>query len=107
MLHQLVLPPDVWRQTLTVATAFWAVCLLLMIIDAVFGGNAVTGTLFFLSLPALVGFLVWANKDLLVLMSRGLMVSMAVGLYMLTAASLIVFVGLFAAANLKSQITGA
>ena len=103
-LQLLNLPADAWRQTLTVATAFWALCLGLVVIEATLGDNIVTGTVFFLSLPALVGFLFWANKTLLGVMRRGLVAMVAFGMYVLVAASAIVFVGLFAAANLKNII---
>lgn len=96
------LPAKVWRQTLKVATAFWGVCLALVAIDAAIGANVFTATVFFISVPILVGYLMWANRDLLVFIRRGFMPMVVFGVYMLCSASVIVFVGLFAAANLKS-----
>ena len=101
------LSPLLWKQTLSVATAFWALCLVLVAVEAMFGDSIVTGALFFVSVPALVGFLMWANQGLLVLMRRGLVATLALGVYVLLCATLIVFVGLFAAANLKNIIVGA
>lgn len=107
MLQQLNLSSHVWRQTLKVATGFWGVCLLLVAIEAAFGANPVTSTIFFLSVPVLVGYLMWANKELLVFVREGLLVILVLGLYVLCSATFIVFIGLFAAANLKTLITGA
>ena len=101
------LSPVLWKQTLSVATAFWALCLVLVAVEATWGESAVTGVLFFLSVPALVGFSIWANKALLIVMRRSFVASVAFAVYVLTCASVIIFVGLFAAANLKNIIMGA
>jgi hypothetical protein len=107
MTAALALPAKVWRQTLKVATAFWGVCLGLVAIDATIGANVFTALAFFISVPILVGYLMWANRDLLILIKRGFVPMVAFGVYVLCSASAIVFVGLFAAANLKSLIAGA
>jgi hypothetical protein len=104
MVQILDLSSLLWKQTLSVATGFWALCLALVAVEATWGASIVTGTLFFLSVPALVGFLIWANKALLILMRRGFAAAFAIAAYVLLCATLIVFVGLFAAANLKNII---
>lgn len=101
------LSAQVWKETLKVASAFWAVCLVLVSIEARFGANRITETVFFLSVPALVGYLMWANRDLLIRLRSSLLGVLLLGLYVLLCASVIVLVGLVAAVSLKSLIVGA
>ena len=97
-----------WRQNIGVATAFWAACLLLVAIEAVVGAGVVVGTLFFLSIPALVGLLTWVNRDIVFERSPREPASvLLLGIAVLFAATIIVFIGLLAAANLKTLIAGA
>ena len=96
------------RQTLSVATAFWGVCLLLVMAEVALGWNFVIGGLFFLSIPLLVVVLTWINKGIVfdrVPHSFGSV--FLLGLSVLFSASVIVLVGLLAAANLKTLMTGA
>ena len=97
---------DAWEQTLRIATSFWGVCLLLVLIEATVGDNIVTPTVFFLSVPVLVGYLMWINLDLFVQLRKSLFTVFVLGVYVLCSASAIVFIGLFAAANLKTLMTG-
>ena len=95
-----------WEQSLRIATSFWGVCLLLVLIEATVGDNIVTPTVFFLSVPVLVGYLMWTNLDLLIQLRKSLFAVLVLGVYVLCSASAIVFVGLFAASNLKTLMTG-
>lgn len=106
MLPNLSFPVAMWEQTLKIATSFWGVCLLLVLIEALIGDNVVTPTIFFLSVPVLVGYLMWANIDLLMGLRKSLLAVFVLGMYVLCSASAIVFVGLFAAANLKTLMLG-
>lgn len=96
-----------WRQTLGVATAFWGACLALVIVEATVGSNVVVAGLFFLSIPVLVGVLTWVNRGIVFGQAPRRFTSILVlGLAVLVSASLIVLVGLLAAANLKTLMTG-
>ena len=106
MLPNLNLFSGAWEQTLKIATSFWGVCLLLVLIESTVGDNTVTRTIFFLSVPVLVGYLLWANVHLLMQLRKNVLSVMVLGVYVLCSASAIVFVGLFAAANLKTLMTG-
>ncbi len=106
MLPNLNFSAGTWEQTLKIATSFWGVCLLLVLIEATVGDNIVTPTIFFLSVPVLVGYLLWANLYLLMQLRKNLISMLVLGVYVLCSASAIVFVGLFAAANLKTLMTG-
>jgi hypothetical protein len=53
------------EQTASVAALFWGVCLGLVTLEATVGANPVSSLLFFLSVPALVTGLFWANRSLL------------------------------------------
>ena len=97
---------QLWKQTLKVASGFWGVCLFLVAIEAAVGDNAVTATIFFLSVPVLVGYLMWANWQLMILVRERLLAVFVLGVYVLCSATVIVFVGLFAAANLKTLMIG-
>lgn len=96
------------RQNLSVATAFWGACLLLAVAEVAIGSNAVIGFLFFLSIPALVAVLTWVNKGIVFDQAPRRPSSVLVlGLSVLVAAIFIIFVGLVAAANLKTLMIGA
>lgn len=97
----------VWRQMLTVAAVFWALCLVLVALEAAMGAHLVLGGLFFLSIPMLVALLTWATKDVVIVLRRRLPAVVVHGACVLISAALIVLVGLLAAANLKSLMLGA
>lgn len=97
-----------WRRTIRVATAFWGVCLVLVAVEATVGSNLLVSGLYFLSIPALVGFLTWAYRGIVFGQSGRRPSSVLVlGFSVLVASSLIVFIGLLAAANLKTIMIGA
>ena len=106
ILPDLNFPAGAWEHTLKIATSFWGVCLLSVLIEATMGDNLVTQTIFFLSVPVLVGYLIWANIDVLMALRKSLFAVFVLGVYVLCSASAIVFVGLFAAANLKTLMVG-
>lgn len=97
----------VWRQMLTVAAVFWALCLVLVALEATMGAHLVLSGIFFLSIPLLVAYVTWASKDLAAVMQRGTPAVVVHGACVLFFASLIVLVGLLAASNLKSLMLGA
>ena len=96
-----------WRQMLTVAAVFWALCLVLVALEATMGAHFVLAGLFFLSIPLLVAFVTWSTKDLATVLRRSLPAVVVHGACVLVFASLIVLVGLLAASNLKSLMLGA
>jgi hypothetical protein len=96
------------RQNLSVATAFWGACLVLVIAEVAIGSNLIIGGLFFLSIPLLVAVLTWVNKGIVfdrVPRTPGSVI--VLGMSVLVASTLIILVGLLAAANLKSLMIGA
>lgn len=96
------------RQNLSVATAFWGACLVLVIAEVAVGSNIVIGALFFLSIPLLVAVLTWVNKGIVFDRAPRTISSVFVlGLSVLVVSTLIILVGLLAAANLKSLMIGA
>ena len=97
---------QVWKRTLRIAVAFWAACLILVTIEATAGANMVLGVVFFLSIPVLVGYLTWANKDIMVSARRGLLSVIVLGISVLLFSSVIILIGLLAAAKLKGLILG-
>ena len=96
----------VWRQTLSVAVAFWAVCLGLVALEATMGAHFVLGGLFFVSIPILVCFLTWAIKDLMLVLRRDLSSVVVLGACVLFSSALIILIGLLAATNLKALMLG-
>lgn len=106
-LHPTIALVRIWRQMLTVAAVFWALCLVLVALEATMGTHFVLGGLFFLSIPLLVAFVTWATKDLAGVLRQGLPAVVVHGACVLIFASLIVLVGLLAASNLKSLMLGA
>lgn len=97
----------VWRQMLTVAAVFWALCLVLVALEATMGTHFVLGGLYLLSIPLLVGFVTWATKDLAAVLRRRVPAVVIHGAFVFLFASLIVLIGLLAASNLKSLMLGA
>ena len=96
----------VWRQLLTVAAVFWALCLVLVALETTMGAHFVLGGMFFLSIPLLVACLIWVTKDLSALLRRRLPAVIVLGVSVLVSASLIVLIGLLAATHLKALMTG-
>ena len=97
----------VWRQMLTVAAVFWALCLVLVALEATMGDHFVLAGLFFLSIPLLVAFVTWVTRDLAAVLHLGMPAVIVHGACVLIFASMIVLVGLLAASNLKSLMIGA
>lgn len=96
-----------WRRNISVATAFWAACLLLVAVEMTVGAKLVVGILFSLCVPALVGLLTWVNRAIVFDRTPREPTSvLLLGVAVLLAASVIVFVGLLAAANLKALVAG-
>jgi hypothetical protein len=96
------------RQNLSVATAFWGACLVLVVAEVAIGSNIVIGGLFFMSIPLLVAVLTWVNKGIVFDRAPRTLASVLVlGLSVLVVSTLIILVGLLAAANLKSLMIGA
>ena len=96
------------RQNLSVATAFWGACLVLVIAEVAIGSNLIIGGLFFLSIPLLVAVLTWVNKGIVFdRVPRTFGSVLVLGLSVLVVSTAIILVGLLAAANLKSLMIGA
>jgi len=94
------------HQTASVAATFWGACLVLVTVEATVGENLVSSALFFLSVPALVIGLIWANRSLL--RSRARLTAMAtLAVSVFVYASVILLLGLLAAAKLKSLLMDA
>lgn len=94
------------RHTTSVAAGFWAVCLVLTLLEAAIGASVFLGGLFFLSIPVLVACLTWANFGC-VWVSRGAVAMVLLGTVVLVSSSLIILLGLLASSGLLSLITGA
>jgi hypothetical protein len=92
------------EQTASVAALFWGVCLGLVTLEATVGANPVSSLLFFLSVPALVTGLFWANRSLLRSHPR-LVALTTLGVSVLVYASVILLLGLLAASKLKSLLS--
>ena len=96
------------QRNLTVATAFWGACLVLVLAEVAIGSSLVIGGLFFLSIPLLVAVLTWVNKGIVFdRVPRTLGSVLVLGLSVLVVSTIIILVGLLAAANLKSLMIGA
>jgi len=97
-----------YRQNLSVATAFWAACLVLVLVEIALGSNIVIGGLYVLSIPLLVAVLTWVNKGIVFDRApRTLSSVLVLGVSVLVVSTLIILVGLLAASNLKSLMIGA
>jgi hypothetical protein len=90
-----------------VAATFWAVCLVLVAFEATLGANFVLGGVFFLSIPMLVAFITWATKDLMLMQRRGVSAVLVLGVCVFFMSTVIILIGLLAAANLKTLMIGA
>ena len=83
-------------------------CLVLVVAEVAVGSNHVIGGLFFFSIPLLVAVLTWVNKGIVFDRAPRTLASVVVlGLSVLVVSSLIILVGLLAAANLKALMIGA
>lgn len=92
------------QQTVSVAALFWGACLVLVTLEATLGDNPVSSVLFFLSVPALVTGLMWANRSLL--RSRRRLVALStLAVSVFVYASVILLFGLLAASTLKTLLT--
>lgn len=89
------------RHTVSVATGFWAACLVLTGMEATAGANFVPALLFLVSIPVLVGFLTWANSGFLAA-GRGACAVVMLGVVVLLSASVIILFGLLASAGLTT-----
>jgi len=97
-----------YRQNLSVATAFWGIYLVLVVVEAALGASIIVGGLFFLSIPLLVVVLTWINKGIVFDRApRTVSSVLMLGLSVLVVSTAIVLVGLLAAANLKALMIGA
>ena len=95
-----------YRQNLSVASVFWGTCLVLVMVEVVIGSNIVIGGIFVLSIPLLVVMLTWVNKGIVFDRAPHTAGSVLVlGLSVLVVSTLIILVGLLAAANLKSLMS--
>ena len=96
-----------WQHTLSVAASFWAACLVLVMIEAAVGSNIVISSLFFFSIPLLVALLTWVNLGIVFRRQpRNLWSVFALGAAVLGSSSVIILVGLVAAAKLKHLLAG-
>jgi hypothetical protein len=94
------------RQNLSVASVFWGTCLVLVMAEVAVGSNIVIGGIFVLSVPLLVVMLTWVNKGIVFDRTAPTAGSVLVlGLSVLVVSTLILLVGLLAAANLKSLMS--
>ncbi len=91
------------QRTLSVAVAFWGLCLVLVVLEASIGENVVSSGLFLLSVPALVVALTWVNRTTLRARER-VSALLVLGISVLVYASIILFVGLLAASALKQLL---
>jgi len=96
------------QKNLTVATIFWGSCLLLVVAEVAIGSNIVIGSLFFLSIPLLVAVLTWVNKGIVFdRVPRTFGSVLMLGMSVLAVSTVIILVGLLAAANLRTLMIGA
>ena len=96
------------QKNLTVATTFWGSCLLLVVAEVAIGSNIVIGSLFFLSIPLLVAVLTWVNKGIVFdRVPRTFGSVLMLGMSVLAVSTVIILVGLLAAANLRTLMIGA
>ena len=96
-----------YRQNLSVATIFWGTCLGLVVAEVTLGSNIIIGGIFLLSIPLLVAVLTWINKGIVFdRVPRTLSSVVVLGLTVLVVSTIIILVGVLAAANLKSLMIG-
>ena len=95
-----------YRQILSVATVFWGTCLTLVVAEIAIGSNIIIASIFVLSIPLLVAVLTWVNKGIVFDRVPRTGASVVVlGLSVLLVSTVIILVGLLAAANLKSLMS--
>ena len=88
------------------ASVFWGTCLVLVMVEVAVGSNIVVGGIFVLSVPLLVVMLTWVNKG--IVFDRAPLTAgsvLVLGVSVLVVSTLIILVGLLAAANLKSLMS--
>ncbi|TFH42359.1 MAG: hypothetical protein E4H01_13605 [Lysobacterales bacterium] len=96
-----------YRQNLSVATAFWGACLVLVMAEAALGSNIIIGGLYVLLIPLLVAVLTWVNKGIVFDRAPRTFGSVLIlGVSVLAVSTVIILVGMLAAANLKSLMIG-
>ena len=96
----------VWHHTLSVAAVFWAGCLVLVMFETAMGSNDFIAGLFFLSVPVLVALLTWVNLGIVFRRQPCRLWSVfALGGAVLGAATVIILIGLVAAAKLKDLLS--
>jgi len=96
---------QVLHHTLSVAAIFWAGYLVLVSVEAALGSNVLISGLFFFSIPVLVALLTWVNLGIVYTRRpRRLWSVFALGGAVLGSASVIILVGLVAAAKLKALL---
>ena len=98
--------PTLGRRMLKVALSFWAFCLTLGAIEGTVGSSIIVESIFFLSVPVLVGFLTWTNHELLFVLPRRLTSVLVVGGTLLLSSTAVVMVGILAAAGMKAMLIG-
>ena len=98
--------PILGRRILKVALFFWAFCLTLGAIEGTVGSGTIVASIFFLSVPVLVGFLTWANYELLYVLPRRLTSVLVLGGTLMLSSTAVVMVGLLAAAGMKTMLLG-
>ena len=96
-------PLDNLQQTVSVAAVFWGVCLALVTLEATVGENPVSSVLFFLSVPALVSGLIWANRSMLRAHRRHVALA-TLAVSVTVYATVILLLGLLAASKLKALL---
>ena len=87
-------------QTIVVALGFWLACLLLVLLEVVFGAKSLSAGLFVLAIPALVVALAWSQRRMLSQPVRAMSV-LALGVSVFVYGATIVFVGLLLASAVK------
>lgn len=92
------------RQTGSLAIAFWGGWLVLAALETSVGSNLVSSVLFLLSLPLLVALLTWTSRGFVWVIEQRFIAIVAMGLTVLTLASLITAVGMMATASLTTLL---
>ena len=91
-------------KNLVAIALFWGSCLCLFLIEVTSGYHTLSGLIFLMSIPMLVGYLAWINRILLhVLETRLQSLLLYSGVVFLTSI-LVIFIGLFATIQLKHLI---
>lgn len=94
------------EKTLGVAAAFWGTYLVLVLAEVAIGASMFIAVLFFLSIPLLVAVLTWVNKGIVFdHVPHSITSVFVLGFSVLVYSSLIIFIGLVAATNLKTLVS--